>query len=78
VFKQIHNTLSTSSIPRENDYIYGKRFIKPPKILAEIVIGAFRKLEIDYSIKSIIEISRSRLLFGVHLLSKNIPHLQTT
>lgn len=37
---------------RTKNFIYGRRFIKASKILAEIAISSLKKLGIDWAIKS--------------------------
>jgi hypothetical protein len=52
ILNQIENVIIHPPEVKDNLYVYGRRFTKPSKILAEVVIQALRKLKIEYEIKS--------------------------
>lgn len=52
ILSQIENLIIQAPVENKNLYIYGRIYIKPSLILAEIVLQALKKLKIAFVIKS--------------------------
>lgn len=50
-------------------YLYGKKFIKPIRILTEVIITSFRELGIDFTVKSINFLIQARTIASNALIS---------
>lgn len=52
ILAEVDNVLKTVQEPPQLEFLYGRRFKKSIRALAEIVIQSLRTLGIDYGIKS--------------------------
>ncbi len=58
IVDEIKNIAPPKKLEQQKDgYQYGKKFIKPVRILTEIIITSFRELGIDFTIKSTIPLT---------------------